>query len=382
MAKTYKLSAKNFQSWRDFSLPMTGFTVIIGPSDRGKSAIIRALRGVLRNQVGANHITYGEKDVSVSLENDFKIQLCRNNKTTTYTVGEEEFSKLAGTVPPIVEAMKFNEVEVNGVKLDPIFAGQFDSQFMLDLSPAELNSIFGLFSSTEKLNSGKKNAASKNLEFNATAKYLASEIQEAEAKNGLLLSLKDSIEELSKKIFNQEDSYNFILTSLNLLFYLRNSRSRYCSLREIVNCTIPQTDEMVTILNIGRGLVQYSKKKATLDIIKASAQIDTPSCKDLDSQFQTVIRLGKMLKLTQRVKFYKKLPTQTIEHDLTSRLTLISKLSSSIELNKNVWGLKSRLESSNKQIEELTQELIELQGSSIQCPKCGHFFIGEPHGHE
>ena len=73
MAKTYKLSAKNFQSWRDFSLPMTGFTVIIGPSDRGKSAIIRALRGVLRNQVGANHITYGEKDVSVSLENDFKI---------------------------------------------------------------------------------------------------------------------------------------------------------------------------------------------------------------------------------------------------------------------------------------------------------------------
>ena len=379
MAKSYTLSAKNFQSWREFTLPMTGFTVIIGPSDRGKSAIIRSLRGVLRNQVGANHITFGEKETSVSLD---KIKMSRNNKTTVYTVGDEEFSKLAGGVPPIVEAMKFGEVEVNGVKLDPIFAGQFDSQFMLDLSPAELNSIFGLFSSTEKLNTGKKNAASRNLEFNATAKFLALEIQEAEAKSGRLADLNDEIEGASQGIFKLEDAYNSFLTSLNLLMEIQKNKKKCTFLQKLTQFSTPTTDDLVDTLSVGRGLMQYSKKKKNLDIIRASVQADIPSSTKLDTQFQNVLKLIRVQKLLQRLKLYRNLPSEPIEHKLGDILLSINRLNSFGKIDKNIEELKLKVQLSNKQVEEAAQKLDELQGHSIQCPKCGHFFSGEKHGHE
>jgi len=383
MAKIYTLSARNFQSWREFNLPMTGFTVIIGPSDRGKSAIIRSLRGILRNQVGANHITYGEKEVSVKLSSiDGDVKLSRNAKTTAYTVNDEEYSKLAGAVPPIVEAMKFNEVEVNGVKLDPIFAGQFDSQFMLDLSPAELNSIFGLFSSTEKLNSGKKNAASKNLEFNATAKFLASEIQEAEAKSGLLETLNDEMEQQSQEIFKLEDSYNSALTSLNLLDLLNAGQKRKRLLKKAVGFPLPFTEVLVNTLNSGRKLVQYTRRKQNLETIKKAALIDIPFGKILEQQFLIITKLIKTKKLIQRVAAYKQLPMDPIQNELNPLFSLVSKLTTFSKLNKSVINRKLELDLSIKQITEITKQLDDLQGKSIQCPKCGHFFTGVTHGHE
>ena len=383
MTKTYKLVARNFQSWRDFVLPMTGFTVIIGPSDRGKSAIIRALRGVLRNQIGANHITYGQKNTAVSITiNGTPIELTRNAKTTTYTVGEEEYGKLAGEVPPVVKEMGFNEVEVNGVKLDPIFAGQFDSQFMLDLSPAELNSIFGLFSSTEKLNAGKKAAISKNLEFNATAKFLAAENLEAEAKKGLLDSLNQEIEEHSQEIFSLEDSFNSIVTSYNLLIKLIESRKQCASLRTAIGLTLPDTTSLTSILSAGKFLVQYSKKKKNLITIKSFATNQLPSCDDLSKQFQTVLQLIRARKTTNRVHTLQELPTDTIINTLSPILDSIKKLCSYITRLENINDLKSSLSSSNKQIADTTQELAKLKGNSIQCPECGHFFTGETHGHD
>jgi len=49
MSTSIKLSGKNFQSWDAFDLTLAGLTVLTGPSDTGKSAIFRALKGVLRN---------------------------------------------------------------------------------------------------------------------------------------------------------------------------------------------------------------------------------------------------------------------------------------------------------------------------------------------
>ena len=62
-----RLRIRNFQSLEDIDLELGQFTVIIGESDTGKSAIIRALKYALINKVGTGFIRHGEKQAAVEL---------------------------------------------------------------------------------------------------------------------------------------------------------------------------------------------------------------------------------------------------------------------------------------------------------------------------
>ena len=102
----------------------------------------------------------------------------------------------------------------------------------------------------------------------------------------------------------------------------------------------------------------------------------------MDTQFQNVLKLIRVQKLLQRLKLYRNLPSEPIEHKLGDILLSINRLNSFGKIDKNIEELKLKVQLSNKQVEEAAQKLDELQGQSIQCPKCGHFFSGEKHGHE
>ena len=237
-------------------------------------------------------------------------------------------------------------------------------------------------SSTEKLNSGKKNAAAKNLEFNATAKFLASEIQEAEVKCGSLMTFNDEIDEVCQEVTVLEDAYNSSLTSINLLKALTTNHSRCGILRGIVKSPIPKTDEMIEILNTGRRLTQYSRRKSNFAIIQSTVTHLVPDSSELERLFKSILKLSRLQVLSQKIGVLKKFPTILIEHDLAPQRLLINQLNSFTLLRKTVAELELKLNDSNKQVAEVTKKRFELQGQSIQCPNCGHFFIGESHGHE
>lgn len=183
------VAVSNFQSWSSASFQVEGLTVIVGPSNRGKSALIRAVRGVLRNEVASEYVKIGSKGgakVSVSV-NGVAISASRTEKgSTTYLIGEESFAKLGGAAPPPLATMGFNPIDVNGAKLDPIFAGQFDSQFLVASSPAELNAVLNAFASTEKLDRGRKVLSSRTGEINAQVKVLSPQISDMELLLGSL----------------------------------------------------------------------------------------------------------------------------------------------------------------------------------------------------
>jgi predicted ATPase len=57
-----KFSGKNFQPWPDFDIDIEGLTIVIGPSNEGKSSIYRALRGILRNDINEGYIRNPKKE--------------------------------------------------------------------------------------------------------------------------------------------------------------------------------------------------------------------------------------------------------------------------------------------------------------------------------
>src|SRR3954469_16106248 len=125
------IAIRNFQSLRQVDLELGTFTVIVGPSSSGKSALMRAFKAVASNVRGSGMITRGQSQMAISYQTDtFTVTLERTEKAGLYRIanthgGETNFTKLNGEVPQqVTSALRLEPVPVNGTSVN--FASQFD----------------------------------------------------------------------------------------------------------------------------------------------------------------------------------------------------------------------------------------------------------------
>lgn len=133
-----KLILRNFQRWKKAEFDLGPITTIVGPTDSGKSAIVRALRLVLLNQPqGDFFIRHGASKCSVAIEVDGRVVKRKRGGTNSYLMDDQVFKAFGTSVPETIS--KF----LNVSKLN--FQGQFDPNFWISLTTAEagkqLNSI-------------------------------------------------------------------------------------------------------------------------------------------------------------------------------------------------------------------------------------------------
>jgi energy-coupling factor transporter ATP-binding protein EcfA2 len=205
-----RLKGKNFQPWKEFSINIEGLTVLVGPSNRGKSAIFRALKGVLRNDIPENFIRNKQDDpLEIELEVDgHTILVNRKRKgSTKYEMDGKKYSSLGGKVPDEVAKLRFGEVKIGEYVLDPIFAEQNKAQFLIDpdrWKANELNAILGAFSNTEKLDAGKKEANLRITQRKSEANTLATEIRAAEERSARLLEITGTASVIAEAVHTLE----------------------------------------------------------------------------------------------------------------------------------------------------------------------------------
>ena len=133
-----QLSIQNFQSHRDSHLTFDpGVNIIIGPSDSGKTAIIRALRWLIWNRPQGDSMRSnwgGETEVSISFsEPDLEVEpevTRRKGKMDEYIMNGMSFKALRGEVPKEVQQV-INISEVN-------LQRQLDSPFLLSNTAGEV----------------------------------------------------------------------------------------------------------------------------------------------------------------------------------------------------------------------------------------------------
>lgn len=129
-----RLRVKNFQSHEKLEITFDPkITTIVGPTDVGKSAIIRALRWICLNRPrGDFFIKWGEKKVWASLLTDEgKISRDRSPSTNTYTAGKTELKAIGSDVPEQV----FNILNVSDLN----FQNQLDAAFWIAESAGEVS---------------------------------------------------------------------------------------------------------------------------------------------------------------------------------------------------------------------------------------------------
>ena len=205
-----RLSGKNLQSWSEFSIEIDGLTVVTGPSDVGKSALFRALKGVVRNELPAEWVRDGQDEpMEVALDvGGHKISARRKRKgSTTYVIDGQDFAKLAGGVPDQLKDLKFGEVVIGDFDCDPIFGRQNSAQFLIDpltYKPAEVNAVLGAFGGTEKLEHGKKEANLRKTQKDAEARTIAAQIRDAEEHRAKLETMSTTGNLLLEEFVSQD----------------------------------------------------------------------------------------------------------------------------------------------------------------------------------
>lgn len=144
-----KVRVRNFQSVRSADLDVDKLTVIVGASNSGKSALLRALRTLAYNAHSAGFVTTGQRTAYVEAQFDddgapMKVAIERGRGTSLYAVVEdgaiEKYPK-AGTSTPELVSKKLGLAEVEGESLN--FAFQFDRPFLLDETGTKVAKILG-----------------------------------------------------------------------------------------------------------------------------------------------------------------------------------------------------------------------------------------------
>ncbi len=136
--------------------PAAGLTVILGPNNCGKSAIVSALQTLCGDNTGDFMVRHGEKECSVTVETDdgHTIRWQRNKKSTIYILDGIEVSRTGrGNLPDDLQTLlRLGKVAhpSKDEEFDVHFAQQKSPIFLIDRE-ADTAAFFSTASDAEKL---------------------------------------------------------------------------------------------------------------------------------------------------------------------------------------------------------------------------------------
>ena len=140
------LSVRNFQSLKRVSLPLGKVTVIVGESDIGKSAVVRAIHALTTNKSGHGFISVGESETRVGISAfDSSVNIVwSKGKSASYKLGEEVYDRSGRSVPPeIQDALKITELTLGSETVFPNFHMQFDPPFLVADGASKRSRVLG-----------------------------------------------------------------------------------------------------------------------------------------------------------------------------------------------------------------------------------------------
>lgn len=173
------IKIQNFLSHKNTELDFSpGVNIIVGESDTGKSAIIRALRWVIFNRpVGDSFRSNwgGPTSVTIETSNGTLITRQKEDKSNRYVLQQGQkkpkvFNAIKSEIPEeVTTALCLDEVNI---------LSQFDSHFLLSNSPGEVARHFNKVAHLDKIDSSIAFLSKELREINSDMSSLNEQLQE------------------------------------------------------------------------------------------------------------------------------------------------------------------------------------------------------------
>ena len=154
---SFQFRIQNFQSIADQTIDVSGFTTIVGPSNLGKSAIIRSLRAWAYNELHPSYIrdTNNPKKECVltgiwpegNAVNVREVEFRKSAKDNVYTItfmdgSQKSYPKIGSDTPDELKQLGFLLLETEREDLFNLsFQSQLDNLFLVTEQPTTLTSF-------------------------------------------------------------------------------------------------------------------------------------------------------------------------------------------------------------------------------------------------
>jgi exonuclease SbcC len=294
------IGISGFQSHENTGLNFcSGVNAIIGKSDCGKSAILRALRFVLENKPnGDGFINHSSKEaiVIVSIDNVKSIVRAKGIRGNEYILhdpngnGSETFTAFGKGVPePITQATRFHDAN---------FQHQLDAPFLLSMTPGEAGQYLNEIMNLDMIDAAIKAAQAQARENKSAITSLSSSIalleseektfswiDEAESAVAKLASLESKRDEIDADLFAVKRCIEFIEgveispvpDVATKLEELRNAEERLDGIDQangIIAVAIDRAEECLQL--VASSAIDIQNLKAKLAEIKICSECGRP----------------------------------------------------------------------------------------------------------
>ena len=363
------LKLTNWQRHKKLDLDISApFVLITGPSSKGKSAIVKALKFVILNESKPSYVRNKSKKATVELDGVRRTRT--KTGTGTYEFNGQVFKKFGKDVPEEVRQL-FPYTQLN-------FIDQHNQHYLIHLSPAERAKLFydlvGLSNVNEILEAANDELNEIKLDIRYKKKYL----EDAKRKHQLYSKLASKIDEL-EKVEAQLEALKKVaairipkVPELNVdLEPLKQIKAQCQILEQLSQIRIPKVPE----LNV--DLEKLRQARTRLALLEKLANLRVPKPIDFD-KLETLYQEYKLVKaqaeLLTKLKTYsetKKVP------EFKADLEAIKKLEQQQAMLKKLATVKKKFVRASENLDEAEQELHLVFDEMEVCPLCGTTLKGE-----
>ncbi len=197
-----RIELKNFMSHENTVIePARGLTVISGPNNCGKSAIVTALQILCYNDESTFVMRHGEKECSIKVFTDdgHEIEWIRTkSKSTKYMIDGQQHDRLGrgGTPEDLHKILKIQKVSCDNTEFDVHFGSQQSPVFLLNDSPRAAAQFFASSSDAINLIGMQTRHKQKVRDRKQEKRRLTGELKETTQK----LDRLDAVPELSDRL--------------------------------------------------------------------------------------------------------------------------------------------------------------------------------------
>lgn len=345
-----EIKIKDFNCIKNLTINLQpGLNIIQGPSNSGKSSILKAIENCIFNQSGTTNVRQGCDNYSVGIKyKDHTVSLVKG-KDTKYKIDDIVYEKIGvNQLAEVAEALNIRETVLGGEKVRLNFSKQLTYPFLLDKTPGQLYRFIVDSSESESLSNVLK-------DINKDIKEVDKAIIQNEAQIDILTKQQIQLNESLKnadKILEVSNNILELDTECN-------------SINELLVCYSKYSNLSTDIINL-----KYSYNKLNINIDTDNLDLLK---EDYDKIHQLADRHNKIFNevflLTHKINNY------SININIEELDDLLSVYNKTMNLYNNYNEIKSYKESLIKNIDSYDKALKENQNilSTYKvCPLCGN----------
>lgn len=347
-----EISIDNYQSHEKSTIRLdSGVNIIVGLSDSGKSAIIRAINWVIRNRpLGDKFIRFDSNKASVKIsQSDSKSSVTRSkdgnkNQYIISIDGSDDLvlSSFGSDVPnQVVDLLNIQDVNLQR---------QFSPYFLVFDSPGSVAEYIRKITRVDEIDKIS----------NVLSRRLRSVTTDVSSIEGQINEIQGKLDEIDK--IDIESLDHLISCASSLLVEIDSTKSRSDSIMSIVNLVCRIDDEMINLPGEIDELIEVAELK-TAHFTTIASRLS-----ELSRMVSTIYEIDDSLVV---------LPEHTSEIIEVSS-GLINTYNKLVEKETEVANTLIEIDSVDKTIRELelsieveTKELVMLRSQMTECPTCG-----------